>query len=165
MGKRLDAKFAGILVFQLRRQLEQHADVVARPEARDRKDRLDLRVLEGVAGLTGPVGWVQVDEDGPDTRRCELQQQPFDVVRRPHADAVPTPETEPQQAGRQRVAFARELGVGEAPTLVECDHGFAFAEAFHHAPKVLRDGVAEQRLVASPVVVAARQVAHSTASQ
>jgi hypothetical protein len=55
---------------------------------------------------TRPVGRVDVDQDGADARRGQLQQQPLDVVGRPDADAVALAEADAEQAARKPVDLA-----------------------------------------------------------
>ena len=73
---------------ELRRQLAQHAEIVAGLERVGRDQRLAADLVQRVFQLGEPVGRVDVDQDQPGLRGGELRQHPFGVVRRPDADPV-----------------------------------------------------------------------------
>ena len=69
--------------------------------------RTDL--VQCVFELRHAVGRVDVDQDQPDARGRELNDQPFQAVRRPDPDPIATVEAKAQQARRAAVHAAREL--------------------------------------------------------
>ena len=96
---------AGRAAVDLRRELAQHADIVAGLERVGGDQRLAADLVERVFELGQPIGRVDVDQDQAGLGGGELGHHPFGVVRRPDADAVARREPERQQAGGERVDF------------------------------------------------------------
>jgi hypothetical protein len=67
-------------VRQFRQQFSQHGDVVTAAKGRDAEQALYFGALQGVGQFPRPVGGVDVDQDGADARRGQLQQQPLYIV-------------------------------------------------------------------------------------
>ena len=138
---------------ELRRQLGEHGDVVRALEARYDEQSLHTRQTQGVLELTRPVGGIDVDQDGTDTRRCQLYQDPLEVVGRPDTDAVAAPQTERHQSAREPRDLPLELGVGQTSSLRQRDDRLLPRMALCDPAKKTVDRRTDQGLVTAPVHV------------
>ena len=98
-------QFAGRAAVDLRRELAQHADIVAGLERVGGDQRLAADLVERVVEFGQPVRRVDVDEDEAGLGGGELRDHPFGIVRRPDADAVAGRKPEREQPRGQRVDF------------------------------------------------------------
>jgi hypothetical protein len=93
----------------------------------------------------GPVGRVDVDQDGADLGGGVLHEHPLGDVGRPDADPVTLADPRREQPGGQGVHLLAQLRVGEAPAGGDLDERLAVRAAGRGAVEVVADGVAEQR--------------------
>ena len=103
------------------------------------EDGLDPGALEDVGQVVGAVGRVDVDQDGADACGGDLQVNPLDAARGPHANAVSGADAETVEAGGGLFDLLLELVVGEAQVLVAGDDGVAGPVAFGGFGEDLRD--------------------------
>ena len=103
---------------------------------RDHEQPLDLRALQGVSQLLGPIGRIDIDQDGADPRSRHLQQQPLPVVGGPDADAITGIEADSHQAACELIDGGAQLGVGEPPGLGKRNHGLPVGIALRNLSKM-----------------------------
>ncbi len=124
--------------------LRDHRAVVAGLEALGRDQHPQPRVVDRVGELVGPVGRVDVDEDGPDLRRGELGDRPLRTARRPHPDPVALGDPAGDQAAGEEVDVVVERPIGPAAPRGELDEGLAVGVRRHRAVEVVPDGLVEE---------------------
>ena len=145
---------------QLRRQFVEHGDVVAALQRRGGDQRLAADLVQRIFQLGQAVGRVDVDEDEPGFRRRELGDHPLRIVRRPDADAVAGLQPERQQPGREGVDPLLQLAIGPAQILLPYDQCIAIGPALCGRVEVFAQCLADQRLLAAAMHIAAAQLAH-----
>ena len=97
------------------------------------------------------VGRIDVDQNGPDPRRRQLQKDPLDIVGRPDADAVTGIETESEKTSCQPVDLMVQLLVGQPAALRRRDDGLPATMMCHHSLQIAIDRIAEKRPVSRTV--------------
>ena len=103
---------------KFRSKRSHHAEIVRRLETLRRNQDLAGDLVERELEFGEPIGGIDVDEDGADTRRGELGQHPFEAVGRPDADAVALVDAEVQEARGKGIDFACQVGVAQDPVLL-----------------------------------------------
>ena len=138
--------------------LGEHGAVVglAKPGGQDQEAGAGL--VERVLELARPVRRVDVDQDRAHRRGRVLHDHPLVAIGGPDADAVAFLHTARHQAASDLLALRDELAVGRAVALMRDDERFAVAVPRSGAAQVGEDGLAEKRLLASPVDIA--QLSH-----
>jgi hypothetical protein len=111
IGELRGVQIAGRRGREFRRQLAQHADIVAGLEARRGDERDAARFVERVFEFGQAIGRVDVDEDQAGLGGGELGDDPFGVVRRPDADPLAGLEAERDEAGGEGIDLALQLAV------------------------------------------------------
>ncbi len=86
--------------------------------------------------------------------RGQLQQQPFQIVGGPDADALALGEAEAQQAPGQAVGFGSQLGVAQAPALGQGGHRRTLRVLVSDQRQLLGDAAPEQGRFAAAVAIA-----------
>ena len=164
LGSRAACSSPGVAAGDLRRQLAQHADIVAGLEAVGGDQRLAAHLVERVFELGQPVGRVDVDHDQPGLGGGELGDHPFAVVGRPDADPVAGLQPQRDQPGGAGVDPFVQLGIAPAHVLMAHDQRRPVAEALHHLVEMHTDGVADQRHIGGAVRIALCQLGHDSIS-
>ncbi len=125
--------------------LGHHGDVVTRLELLRRQQQPAPGLRERVGHLMGPVGRVEVDQDGTHPRRGVLDQHPLGVVRAPDPNPVALFDAQGHQPSSQLVHGRIQLGIREPYVLERDDEGLPVAEASGGGGQVVTDGLADQR--------------------
>ena len=120
-------------------------------------EKPNARVPEDVLQLSRAIGRVDVNQDGADGRRGELDDRPFGSVRRPDAHAVAAANPQGKQSPRGALHLGGQLGVRPPDLLMPRNQGQAVRLTLHRAPEALRDGHPQQRRAALPAEVAQAQ--------
>ena len=87
----------------------------------------------------GAVGGVDAHKHGAYSRRRHLHQQPFNIVGRPDADAIPFAEAHTQQSAGELIDIFGQFGIGQAPPLVKGHHSLMIGKTLHNTCEMLRD--------------------------
>src|SRR5829696_5487705 len=106
---------------QVAGHLVEHVQVVGGAEARGEHQGRHPGLAQGIGQLRGPVGRVDVDQDGPDLGGGVLESHPLGVVGRPDPDPLAGLDPEGQQPPGHLLDRGMELGVGHAHALVHAD--------------------------------------------
>ena len=123
----------------------EHVQIVGLAEPRGQDQGRDPGLAQGIGQLGGPVGRVDVDQDGPDLGRGVLQDHPLGVVRRPDPDPLATLDPQPQQTPGHHLHRPMELGIGQAHPLMHAHQGIVIGDPGHRPVQVLPDRLPQQR--------------------
>ena len=124
--------------------LFDHRPVVRGLERRGGHEHAAAGLAQDVLELRGPVGRVDVDQNGAELGGGVLDQRPLHAVGAPDPDPVRLLEPGGDQRARQLVHGRTQLGVAVAATLGAGDERIALAEARHSAVQVGADRLVEQ---------------------
>ena len=131
-------------------EFPQHPDKVTGFELR-RGDQSDSAgIVQGVFELGQAVRRVDVDQDQPGLRRGKLDDYPFGIVRRPHADAVGAFEPERQKAGGEGADPFFQLTVGPTDLLASDDQRITLGKPLEDPVEIDTDRIADKRRNAPP---------------
>ena len=125
--------------------LLDHRAVVAGPERRRADQHPHAALVHDVGELVGAVGRVDVDQDRADLRRGELHERPLGAVGSPDPDPVALLDARADQAARDVVDVAVELGPRPAATARALDQRLAVGVRRHRPLEVGADRLLQQR--------------------
>ena len=135
---------------QLRRQLAQHAHIVAGLETRHRHQHLAGHFVQGVFQFGYAVSGIDVDQNQANLGGGELHQQPLRVVVRPDTDALARLQAQPQQSAGKLMAGGLQFAVGVAQVLVGAHQRLMVVLAQGHGVKKSPQRLLDQRLIGGP---------------
>ena len=156
----LGLQFTGGAAVDFRRQLAQHAHIIAGLERIRGDQRLAADFVERVVELGEPIGRIDVDQDQSGLGGGELGDRPLGVVRRPDADAVAGVEPKRQQARGKGVDLGFQLAIAPAHALLAHDERVAVRPSGCHLVEMHAEGFADQRRHRNPVGIALRELGH-----
>ena len=156
----LGLQFAGSAAVDFRRQLAQHADIVAGLERIRGDQRLAADLVERIVELGESIGRIDVDQDQSGLGGGELRDHPLGIVRRPDADAVAGVEPERQQSRGKGVDLGFQLAIAPAHALLAGDERVAVRPSRCHLVEMHAEGFADQRHAGGAVDIALRELGH-----
>src|SRR5688572_7782713 len=106
------------------------------------------RLLKGVLELGSMGGRVSVCENRSDSWRCNLDDHPLVLIRRPDADAITARNTDREQRARAALDLGTELVVRQANALLTRDERLAITVSCHDPRPQLPDRLTAERLSA-----------------
>ncbi len=156
-------QFTRRTVGQLRSQLREDADVVARLEARGEHQRLAVDLVQHIFDLAAAIGRIDGRQNQARFGRSELHQQPLGAVGRPDPDTIATIEPETDQAASHTIDPLSQILPRPSYALMANDEGFAERCSRRGAIEKCADGCADQRHGGGATDVAQR-VIHARSS-
>ena len=129
---------------QRRANRGHHVDVVGGLEAGRRHQHAHAGLAQGVGQLVGPIGRVDVDQDGAHPGGCELQERPLDTRRGPDADALALPDAGGQESQRHPLHLGGQLRPRQTHTLVAAHQREVVGQPGRSRGQRLADGLAGQ---------------------
>jgi hypothetical protein len=93
----------------------------------------------------GPVGGIDVDQNGADLRRRELDDGPLRTIGRPDADPITVLDTECHQSAGNQIDICIQFAVAPPTTGCAFDQRFPVAVVRDDFLEVIADRLLQQR--------------------
>ncbi len=126
------------------RGLRQHRSVVAALEGPRADHEPQIGLPNHIAHFAGSVGRIDIDENRADLRRRVLSEHPLRAVGRPDAHPVTLRDPELDQAHRQVVHSAAQVGEREPALARPIDEGNAVGKSLRDLIELLTDRLPQE---------------------